>query len=314
MQEHAVRDPGGDRVVIDQPVRAGQNRLEQGRELKRGTSILATGTRIGPIQIGILASTGHGEVPVFPRPRISILSTGDELRPPGEPGISLAPGQIWDSNGPMLEQLARSQGFQVVHRSLASDEATELRPRIEEALRPGGQAIDLLILTGGVSVGDRDLVPGMLMELGVQPVFHKLKLKPGKPLWFGVQPGRLGESSARAQGTLVFGLPGNPVSVLVGFLLFVAPAGRALGGEPFEPPRTVPARLGRAFVHRGDRPTYHPARLALGDATEPPVVEPLEWAGSPDLFTLTHANGFVVFPAGDRKHDTGELVEFLPLP
>ncbi len=148
-------------------------------------------------------------------------------------------------------------------------------------------SLDVLIVSGGVSAGTRDLVPSTLVDLGVEPVFHKVKVKPGKPLWFGVGPPR-----GDKPGTLVFGLPGNPVSGFVCFLLFVRPALDALAGR--DPRRTQLASfsLGAPFEHRGDRPTYHPARLVDG------CVFPLDWAGSADLRTVALADGFAAFPPG----------------
>ena len=169
----------------------------------------------------------------------------------------------------------------------------------------------MLIVTGGVSAGQRDLVPAALAELGVRRVFHKVRLKPGKPLWFGIGPTR-----ADRPGTLVFGLPGNPVSSLVVFLLFVRPALAILAGRPGQVPGTVTARLACGFSHRGDRPTYHPARLTAGSCigpSGPPAVaiETLNWHGSADLRTAAAADGFAVFPAGDRDYSPGEIVGFL---
>src|SRR5262249_3010879 len=142
----------------------------------------------------------------------------------------------------------------------------------------------------GVSAGNRDLVPATLERLGVARVFHKIRLKPGKPLWFGVGPAR-----GDAPGTLVFGLPGNPVSGVVGFLLFVHPALQALAGRSTE---RILERLplAQAFTHSGDRPTYHPSRRVVREAGA--AVEPLDWAGSADLRTVAQADGFAVFPAG----------------
>src|SRR5262249_46651180 len=150
--------------------------------------------------------------------------------------------------------------------------------------------------------------PGTLEELGVRRIFHKVRLKPGKPLWFGIGPPR-----SQSRGALVFGLPGNPVSSLVGFLLFIRPALAALAGKP-EPAVNPPAAsLVRAVHHRGDGPRYHPARVVPGGSAPPGRVgiEPLEWSGSADLRTAAGADGFAIFPAGDRDYAPGEIVRFL---
>ena len=285
-------------VVIDEPVvRPGLNRLTRGREMRAGDVVLRRGERLNPPRIGLLASVGRTEVRVVPRPRVAILPTGDELVEPGQvPG----PGQIRNSNAAMLDAMARAAGAETAALPIARDERASLQARLRTGL-----AADLLVIAGGVSAGKRDLVPESLVSLGVVPVFHKVRLKPGKPLWFGVGPERDG-----APGALVFGLPGNPVSGLVGFLLFVGPALDVLAGKPARGATVVEVRLARPFVHKGDRPTYHPSRWA---DESPRSVEPLDWAGSADLRTVARADGFAIFPAGDRAYDAGDVVGFLPL-
>jgi molybdopterin molybdotransferase len=278
-------------VILPGPVARGQNRLIQGRELKAGEVLLPKRTLIDPTKLGLIASAGRAELLAIPRPTISIVPTGDELVPPG---LKPAPGQIRNSNGVMLAALGRSWGaIDVVEHPIAPDDPA----RLTLALRAALDRSDVTIVCGGVSAGNRDLVPACLMELGVQPVFHKVDVKPGKPLWFGVDPGT---------DRLVFGLPGNPVSGVVSFLLFVKPALDALAGH--FPKRTQLASfcLGESFTHRGDRPTFHPARLENG------FVFPLDWAGSADLRTVALADGFASFPAGDRTFSVGEKVPFLP--
>ena len=154
-------------------------------------------------------------------------------------------------------------------------------------------------MSGGVSTGDHDFVPRVLRELGVEPVLHGVRLKPGKPFWFGVAEG--GDRQK-----LVFGLPGNPVSCLVCFELFVRPALGALGGNPNSGLRRATYRLAKPFEHRGDRPTYYPARLR--DEGGEVRVEPLAWQGSADLRTLAQADVLAMFAAGSRHYDAGELV------
>ena len=170
---------------------------------------------------------------------------------------------------------------------IARDEPGELKRILKEGLDS-----DVLLITGGVSAGQRDLVPAVLADLGVTRIFHKIRLKPGKPLWFGTVPGQ----GDRA-GTLVFGLPGNPVSGLVGFLLFVGPALHQLAGRSESLPEPVEVRLGGTFTHRGDRPTYHPARwLERPQHASPGVVEPLPWAGSADLLAVAGPTASRFFP------------------
>ena len=293
MIEMTRRDEGS--VWVDDPkVAPGRNRLPRGREMKADDVVLRHGRRLSPACLGLLATVGRSEVLVVPRPVVSILPTGDELVEPGQvPG----PGQIRNSNAVMLQGLARSAGAEAAALPIAPDSPE----RLGQALLRGLEA-DVLLITGGVSAGNRDLVPDALERLGVARVFHKIKLKPGKPLWFGVGPPRVDSA-----GPLVFGLPGNPVSGCVGFQLFVKPALSILGGGSFPEVATVSLPLGVPFTHSGDRPTYHPAQLSAG------TVKPLDWAGSADLRTVALADGFAIFPAGDRTYAAGEVVGFLNL-
>jgi len=185
-------------------------------------------------------------------------------------------------------------GASAIELGPARDELADLRQRVAEGLDA-----NILVLSGGVSAGVLDLVPQVLAELGVEQVFHKIKLKPGKPLWFGVRRGR--------RPCLVFGLPGNPVSSLVCFQLFVRPAMASLAGQQGHGLTRVRARLASGFQHRGDRPTYHPA--VFDSAGEAPTIEPLRWQGSADLFGLSLANALAHFPAGDRHYAAGESIE-----
>lgn len=295
MHERTRRD--GDSVEVDDPTIApGRNWLPRGRELTAGSVVARTGDRLHPARLGLLASVGCVEPLVVPRPTVAVLPTGDELV---EPDAAPGPGQIRNSNAAALVALAQSRRAEAGALPIARDDPEELRGYLDVGLRR-----DVLLITGGVSAGSRDLVPGALEELGVSRVFHKLRLKPGKPLWFGVGPAR-----GEAPGALVFGLPGNPVSGVVGFLLFVAPALEALAGHPPRVPEPRPARLAGPFAHRGDRPTYHPARPVGGPASG--EVELLDWAGSADLRTVADAGGFAVFPPGDRDYRPGDPVGYL---
>ena len=292
---HEKTERRGESVLIPGPVRVDEGRLRRGREMKADEPIFTPGQRLNAAALGVLASVGRTEVAVIPRPRVAIVPTGDELVVPGQtPGA----GQIRESNGAVLSALVRSFGGVATIAPIAPDEPEGLQQVLSEALAD----CDLLFVCGGVSAGKKDLVPATLSRLGVETIFHKVRVKPGKPLLFGVGP----RNQINAP-KLVFGLPGNPVSGIVNVLLFVGPALRTLrGGERIQPIRDrVP--LTAPFRQRGDRVSFHPVtRTNRG-------VEPLPWAGSADLRAIARADGFARFPEGDREYQAGDLVEFLPL-
>jgi molybdopterin molybdotransferase len=277
--------------IEDRPPHSGQNILYRGREMRQGETVLQQGAVLRPQELGVLATVGLTAVRVIPAPRVAILSTGDEVvEAPDRPG----PGQIRNSNGPMLvAQTCRAGGIPR-YLGIARDRIDHLRPLVSEGLQAA-----ILILSGGVSAGKLDLVPGVLREAGVTEHFHKVEMKPGKPVLFGTT----------ADGTLVFGLPGNPVSSLVCFELFVRPAIRRLRGQDDPGTGLVPARLSEDYAYRTDRPTYHPASLEM--TSEGWRVRAAPWFGSPDLRGLTRSNAFVVFPAGDHLHRAGQVFPVL---
>jgi molybdopterin molybdotransferase len=283
----------GDRVrVLQSPVKPGQNIARRAVSLARGQTALQPGKGLRGIEIGLLAEVGQTEVEIVPRPRVAVLATGNELVESSErPG----PGQIRNSNGPLLCGLVSQSGGIVNPLGIARDDAADLRRHVERGLQE-----DVLLLSGGVSAGVLDLVPQVLAELGVRQVFHKVNLKPGKPLWFGTR-----------EQTLVFGLPGNPVSGLVCFELFVRSALAKLSGREPTGLASANARLTQEHKQRGDRPTYWPA--VLRDDQHGCVATPLPWQGSGDLRTLSDANCLIHFPAGERVFAAGEEVGVLLL-
>ena len=288
----------GDRVRLSaEPVVAGQNIMRRATSMARGDRVLSAGHELRAIEIGVLAEVGRAHVRAVPKPTVAILATGNELVP-----LEVKPeaGHIRNSNGPLLAAAARSAGAAGIDLGIARDEPEELRRTIAYGL-----TFDVLVVSGGVSAGLFDLVPGVLEALGVRKVFHKVSIKPGKPLWFGVLADESGER-------LVFGLPGNPVSSLVCFELFVRPAIARLAGRADGALAETTAALAVEHAHRGNRPTYHPARLTVADGRT--TVEPVRWQGSGDLRALTAANAWACFPAGDRTYPAGRAIRVLRLP
>ena len=284
--------------ILESPVKPGQNIVRRGASMQRGDEVLAADLHrhLRPIEIGLLAEVGRATVKVL-EPSAAVLATGNELVAAFEiPG----PGQIRNSNGPMLVALVKDAGTAAIDLGIARDTEADLRTKIEQGLDA-----DVLILSGGVSAGVLDLVPQVLAECGVQEVFHKVNVKPGKPLWFGT-------CRRDGQNRLVFGLPGNPVSTLVCFELFVRPALKKLAGCRDCQPRPLEATLTKPHQQRGERATYWPAKLETA-ADGSRVVTPLAWKGSGDLRTLADANGLAIFPPGERQYGPGERISVLPL-
>ncbi len=280
-------------------VTAGAGVLPQGSAFLADQEVLQAGRRLSPIDIALLAEVGKAEVKVTPRPRVAVLATGNELVPSGQP---VKAGQICNSNGPMLVALLESMRASVLDLGIGRDDPDELKQLMQQGLEA-----DVLLVTGGVSAGVMDLVPGVLEQLGVRQVFHKVCMKPGKPLWFG-------QRKNEDHSTLVFGLPGNPVSTLVAFEIFVKPSLRALSDGKFQDPRPLHGVLSAAVSHRGKRPTYLPCHLDFGTRREgKPKVEPLPWRGSADLAALSKANALAILPAGDYQLDIGQQVEVLSI-
>lgn len=280
------------RVDIAEPARPGANIRPRGGDVREGGAVVGAGMRLGPAQIGALAAAGVAEVSCSRSPRVAVLATGTELRAPGE---TLAPGQIFESNRPMLAAVLAAAGGEVEQLPVAPDEEDAHREALERGL-----AADVLVTSGGVSMGEHDLVRRIASELGVEEIFWGVAVKPGKPLSFGVR-----------DATLVFGLPGNPVSSLVGALLFVRPAllacqGLAEPGPAFELGRTT-APL-RQNAHRDE---FIRARTSTGaDGT---VLEPVVGQESHMIVRASSADAIVHVPRGSGEIAAGAVVRYLVL-
>jgi len=278
-------------VVNGGDVAAERNVLRQGFAAKTGEPLMAAGTLLQPQHIAVLAEFGVARVPTFRRPTISVLATGDELLPIDQP---LTPGRIRNSNEPMLvSQIQRAHGTPVA-LGVARDTQDELRPKIQRGLE-----CDFLLLSGGVSAGTLDLVPAELQAAGVEQVFHKIQMKPGKPLWFG-------QLKKADRHCWVFGLPGNPVSSMVCFELFVRAAMRQFAGHANPMPQTVLGRLTEDVTVKGDRPTYFPSRVEQTD--DGLTVTPVPWGGSADLRSTAQANAMSVLQPQAEPYRAGQTV------
>ncbi|MCB1021169.1 MAG: molybdopterin molybdotransferase MoeA [Acidobacteria bacterium] len=290
MVEYSRRE--GDDVVLAQSIESGRNIVPQGSEAARGDIVLAKGARLDYPQIALLASVGCVGVPVWRRPQVAILSTGDEVLP-----IEAAPEsfQIRNSNAASLAAQVRRRGGEPLVLPVAPDRLPETR----DLIRKGLQA-DMLLLSGGVSMGKHDLVETALAELGAEILITQVKIQPGKPFVFGLVGDRP-----------VCGLPGNPVSTMVTFELFARPALELLSGVPAPGLPFVEAPLARPFRHKPVLTRFLPAQL-IGDSFETRV-EPIQWQGSGDLAATARANCFLVAPDSRESWEEGERIAVLPL-
>lgn len=277
----------GDRVAVP-ATKPGANVLPRATELKHGTVAVPAGTVLTPAALGLCAAVGRVEARCIPAPRLAVLATGDELvDAPYRPG----PGQIRNSNGPMLVAQAARAGAVARPLGIARDDRSHLADLVADGL----SSADVLVLAGGVSAGKLDLVPEVLAAAGVTPHFHKVRMKPGKPVFFGT-----------CGDTLVFGLPGNPGGAFVAFELFVRPALRRLAGyTDADPRRRLPLTADLATTN--DRPTFRPGRLTAAG------VEPLPWFGSADLHALLTADALIALPPGEVRLTAGSPVGVLTL-
>lgn len=279
----------GESVVVE-AVAERANLRPRGGDVRAGAVIVAAHTRLGPPQIGALAAAGVAQVSCARRPTVAVLSTGSELRAPGE---RLGPGQIYESNSLLLAAQLATAGIAADMLDAVPDDEAALREALARGL-----AADVLLTSGGVSVGPHDLVKRLLDEAGVERVFWGVAVRPGKPLFFGTR----GES-------LVFGLPGNPVSTLVGFEVFVRTALRALEGERDPEPRFLPGRLASSLRRNAHRDDFVRAQAHSGDGGT--LVEPLSGQESHMIVRAASANALAFVPRGDGELLAGDHVTYL---
>ena len=296
-------DPTPDEVTLNwngpvEKFTAGKHAMNRAQNFAKDQVIFPAGHTIRAVDVGLLAEVGAANVDVSRMPSVAVLPTGDELV-----DCRLLPGdsQIRNSNGPMLKAICQNSGAEVIDLGIGADSVDDLTAKIKIGLDQ-----DVLLLSGGVSAGTMDLVPGILESLGVVQVFHKVKVKPGKPIFFGLL------ERATGKPCLVFGLPGNPVSSLIGVHLFVSMALRIMTGQKSCRPVGRPAVLSAPHQTRGDRPTYWPGRLVKDPSAAPGAVEPLRWNGSSDLFSLGQAEGLILMAAREETWAAGEQVLYFP--
>ena len=278
-----------DRVVAILKSGKGNNICYHGEDVRTGDVILPAGVRLGPIEIANLIACGITEVSVAGRVRLAVISTGDELVDSPE---RIVPGKIMNSNGPMLAALGAKFNFDVVSVDTAPDNLPDSVALVRDALA----GADIVVLSGGVSVGDYDFVGAAMAELGLNVHFTSVAVKPGRPLTFASAPGKA-----------VFGLPGNPVSVYLMFHVFVLHAAELIGG--MDRTRRIAIALGRDHTRgKTERVEYVPCRL-----TDAGTVEPVTYHGSAHLLAMTRADGFFVMPRGVKAFDAGQVVTFVPI-
>jgi molybdopterin molybdotransferase len=282
----------GDELVVSDPVVSSANVRERGGDVRSGDVLAPAGTVISPGRLAALAAAGVAEVACARRPRVAVVTTGTELRSPGE---VLAPGQIFESNGPMLAAVFARAGADVSLQRAVADDDDAHRAALAAALEA-----DVVITSGGVSVGPHDLVRATLGGLGATEVFWGVSMRPGKPLLF-----------ATRGDTLVFGLPGNPVSSLVGAVLFVVPALLALQGAAMPGPLFERGTLGAPLGRRPERDDFPRARIET--TGEGVVLLPLVGQESHMIVASSSADAIVRIPAGIEPVPAGSRVDYLRL-
>ena len=283
----------GDRLTVPPGMKRAQNIRRVGQDVMEGSEVFATGRMLSPPDIGMLASLGRSEVTVFRRLKVAVVSTGNEVITPGQ---ELLPGQVYDSNRHSMISALTTMGAEVLDLGIVRDE----REAIAAALRRGGEEADAVITSGGVSVGDFDLVTNVIEELGSID-FWKVRMKPGKP-----------QAHGRIGGAVFFGLPGNPVSVLATFLLLVRPALQVMMGCPPAPMKSmmIPYR-GPAITKSDDRLEFARGILTLDGANT--HVSSTGTQDSGVLTSMSRANVFIILPEDLKTYTEGDLVEVVPI-
>lgn len=280
----------GGLIKFSAATRKGANIARRGEDIKKGQLILRRGTVIAVSHIAALAAAGRGRVKTGALPSVALVNTGGEIVPPGR---HLGKNRIYNSNGPMLSAMLRADGINAAP-VIVPDVAAKLRSALAKALES-----DIVLISGGVSMGDYDLVPGLLKELGVKKVFHKVRVRPGKPMFFGVKGKKL-----------VFGIPGNPVANFMAYLAYIRPAIRKMAGRPDSAPLFLEGACEVKFDPRTPRRAMVLSRVR---AAAEFALTPVANNGSADILALAGANGFTMVPEGGalRKGERTKFISWL---
>jgi len=282
----------GKKVLVKKAVKPGENIGEAGEDVKKDELVISPGEKIGPAQMGMLASLGYSRVKVAKKPKVAVIATGSEIV---EPGSRLSPGKIRNANGYSLYALSLRAGADAKYLGIAGDKKSELRAKISQT-----KGFNLVLLSGGVSVGEYDLVKDQLKGFGVEPIFWQVRIKPGKPVFFG-----------KKKNQLIFGLPGNPVSAMVTFYLFVRPALDKMLGK-----KHIGLKKGRAILAQDLKLKPGRVQFLRGSLTKEGIVRqvsifPNQKSGV--LKSMVKSNVLVVVPAHIEEMEQGEEVEILYL-
>ncbi|MBN1409578.1 MAG: molybdopterin molybdotransferase MoeA [Spirochaetales bacterium] len=285
-----TKDNDGE-VTIQSPVKKGNHICVRGEDLEKGQTVVKKGSVITTAMVPLFATLGRETVPVFKTPEVSLVNTGDEIV---EPGQERPDSSIYNANGPNLVSLLDADKIPVRYLGIVRDEDEQLANAFQNALTS-----DMILVTGGVSAGDYDRVPHLLKELGVKPLFYKVRMKPGKPLFFGLY-GR----------KPVFGIPGNPVSNYLVYQVFIRPAIRRIKGYPGTGIVFGNGLMKNGYSKKSDRANFIPVRVSQDKGTPGYVLEPVKSNGSADVMALSLANGFAVIPPDYGEVAPGTEIEF----
>ncbi|MCK5581412.1 MAG: molybdopterin molybdotransferase MoeA [Candidatus Omnitrophica bacterium] len=278
-------------VTVKKHVSKGKNICRCGEDVQKGQTVLRKGSIIRGPEILLLSGLGKKTVRVYRKPKIAILNTGGEVV---EPGKKVGKNKIYNSNGPLLVSLCKRKGLTANYLGIVEDREEKLSESIREGLRD-----DVLIITGGVSMGDYDLVPHILRKSGVKIVFHKVRMKPGQPFLFGI-----------SKNGIVFGLPGNPVATFLTFNLFIKPAIDKMKGMTWYKPKFLKGILGRNFCHNPGR--KHFVKAVIKPSKEGLAkIYPVKGHGSGDVVSLTKVNGFMAIDENVSKLEKGMKADYI---